>query len=291
LLQQTQHLVLVDRSSQGEGISSLEQWVEEHPAQTHLIRQGTHNLAMAQNAGMRQALRQGADWVLVMNHNSLPAPDMVAEMLESYQEYRAPSAVGILAPSLHTSPSGPAPKYLRRWGSFGFRRTGFGSRAVLDDTMCVLASGSLIRRDMLERVGLMDERMESEEIGRDFCLRVIRCGYRILVVRSAVLQHPLTERRNAAMPRQRSATNRAAERRYHLYRNRLQHWRQHGWAVPSLIVFDVLAMAADLGHILLRETDKRRKLAAAITGMRHARQGSQRTARPFLAAAPALSTR
>lgn len=287
LLEQTSFVVIVDNCSQESTISLLEEWVSRHASRARLIRHAVNNLAMAQNAGIRQALQQGADWVLMMDHDSLPAPDMVAEMIASQQEYRDGLSVGIIAPYLRDTNSCRSPKYLRRWGALGFRRTGFGRRSVLADVMCVIASGSLIRRDVLEKVGLMDEQMCIDDIDRDFCLRVVKSNYRILVVRAAVLQHQLGQCRDHFMLGMRvTTTNHTAERRYYIYRNRLTNWVRHGWAVPSFIVFDALAIAYDLGRILLLEGDKRRKLRAAFTGMGHALRGIRGPNPLFLPGAP-----
>ncbi|MBY0355775.1 MAG: glycosyltransferase [Rickettsiales bacterium] len=274
LLRQAQDVIIVDNCSSEATLRMLEQWVSEHPGRAHLIKHSTNNLAMAQNAGIRLALQRQCDWVLMMDHDSLPSADMVVEMLSSQQEYRDSISVGIIAPYLSDVNSCRTPKYLRRWGSFGFRRTSFGRRAVLDDAMCVIASGSLIRRDLLEKVGLMDEHLCIDDIDRDFCLRSIKSGYRILVVRAAVLKHQLGQCRDHYMLGMRvTTTNHTAQRRYYIYRNRLTNWLRHGWAIPSFVIFDALAITYDLGRIIFLEADKRQKLRAAFTGMGHAIRG------------------
>ena len=274
LLSQTSFIIIVDNCSNEPTLKILEEWVAAHPARARLIRHGINNLAMAQNAGIRQALQLQADWVLIMDHDSLPTEDMVSEMLASQQEYKNAASVGVIAPYLRDVNSCRRPKYLRRRGLLGFSRTGFGCRAVIDDAMCVIASGSLIRRDVLEKIGLMDEQLCIDDIDRDFCLRVIKSGYRILVVRAAVLHHQIGQCRDHFMLGMRvTTTNHSAERRYYIYRNRITNWRRHGWAVPSFMVFDALAIVYDLGRMLLLEDDKRRKIHAAFTGMGHAMRG------------------
>lgn len=274
LLAQVDHLVIVDNGSDAHTISLLEQMEQRHPGRVEVILRSVNNLAAAQNSGIRCALEAGYGWILLMDHDSIPAPRMVESLKSAWRELPQHEQVGIIAPCLTDIHSGRQARYPQAKGKWGIKRVGFGEAAVLDDLLGVIASGSLIPSQIFKSVGLMDEMLCIDYVDKDFCLRIVRAGYRIAAARDAVLHHQLgTCCDHRVFGLRITTTNHCPERCYYIYRNRLKSWGRHGIAVPAFVLYDMLAMGYDLLRIIGFEDRKAAKLKAMGKGVRDALLG------------------
>jgi rhamnosyltransferase len=161
--------------------------VQLHPQMRNL------GIGAAQNAGIRVALAAGADFVLLLDQDSLPSPGMVAELLDVHgQLSRQGQRVGALGP-LRVAADG---------SQAGFARLGIGRYREMfpaaGERWCtcdvLIASGSLMPRAALEGAGLMDEGLFIDKVDIEWCLRAARRGYVIAGVPGARLAHRLGDR-------------------------------------------------------------------------------------------------
>ena len=175
----------------------------------------------------------------------------------------------ITAPYLLDIHSARLPRYPRARGKWRAERVGCAEgEAYLDGVMGVIASGSLIPRATFERVGLMDEDFSVDYIDKDFCLRVVRLGLNIRVVRAAVLYHELGKASDHTFCGVRmTSTNHSPERIYTITRNRVRCWMRHGVALPAFVIYDAAAMLYDIIKIILLEQNKTPKLRAVARGL------------------------
>lgn len=162
-----------------------------------IVRQivNSENLGFARgfNIGLRYALDAGADFVLVLNNDTLVAPDMLEPLVTAAM----PSHVGITAPVIFFA-SDPG----RIWSAGAGRNpwtldlTGNHGRAMslVSNVEREFVSGCamLIKRVVLEQVGLFDERFFMYYEDSDYCLRVRRAGFSIWVVPLAQMWHKVS---------------------------------------------------------------------------------------------------
>lgn len=280
LLAQVDRLTIVDNCSDVATRGIAARLAAAHPDRLEVILRETNNLAAAQNDGIRRALEDGYGWVLLMDDDSLPAPNMVAALRSAWAQAPSPQTIGILAPCLTDRHSGRQPRYPQAAGRLGVRRVGFGEGPILDGLLGVIASGSLIATEVFRAVGLMDEALCIDYVDKDFCLRAVRGGYRIIAVKDAVLNHRLGECRDHRLLGLRvTTTNHSPERCYYIFRNRMRSWAKHGRAVPAFVLYDLLAVGYDLLRIVGFEDQKGRKLRAIWRGLRDAFAGVEGPAR------------
>lgn len=146
------------------------------------------------NLGARAALDDGATHLLFLNDDTTVAPDFLDPLVRALD--RDPS-LGIATPKIYfhgqervlwahgarldpwTGRSVHVGVYRKDEGQFD------GIREVPRVTGCAM----MVRRDFVERVGLLDDRffIYSEEV--DWCLRARRRGYRLAVVPESVIWH------------------------------------------------------------------------------------------------------
>jgi len=147
------------------------------------------------NVGIRRALDQGADLVLLLNSDAVLAPDAVGLLEEALA---AGPTVGIAAPLVvsRAEPGVVASAGIRYSTATGrMRHLGVGSRA--DEmsrerpTRVTAASGCamLVRREVFEAAGLFDERYFFSFEDIEFCGRAARAGWGTWLVPAALAYH------------------------------------------------------------------------------------------------------
>jgi GT2 family glycosyltransferase len=150
------------------------------------------------NVGIRLALDQGADAVLLVNNDAVLDAGCLGALEE---EIEAESDAGMAAPRIffHGTPQRvwQGGGYYRRWKSGPVtpdknRLEPDLPSATLDVTFltgCIV----LIRRDVFEEVGFFSEDFYFYEEDVDFCLRASRAGFRLLYVPRARAWHKIEE--------------------------------------------------------------------------------------------------
>lgn len=147
------------------------------------------------NVGIREALRLGAQRVLLLNSDAVIAPDALGLMEECLD--RQPSA-GIVGPLLLTQTEPPVVEslgisYDRVSGRM--RHPGFGVSAdsvvAADERTVDAVSGSamLVRREVFERVGYFFDDFFFGFEDLDLCLRARAAGLASVVQPAAVVRH------------------------------------------------------------------------------------------------------
>jgi GT2 family glycosyltransferase len=185
---QVGRVIIVDNGSGGRHIGALHTLAEQFPGFVGLIFNPENvGLAAAQNQGIRAALTDGYDWVLLLDDDSMPAATMVPAMLATLQQ-QTDVPVGILAPRILEQNVATVTRYLVvPRGTKRMIRKPVAAGEVADYVATVIASGSMIHRDVFARVGLMRAGFFIDYIDHDFCLRARAAGITIRVVGNAEL--------------------------------------------------------------------------------------------------------
>jgi len=259
--------VLVDNGSGPEVQDRLAARARGDGRLTVIANPGNVGLAAAQNQGLEAALAGGADWILLLDDDSVPGDAMVATMLAAWRDLADRRRVGLLTPRLTDAEGTLRPRLLTARGRFDLARTPLAPGSVVRDGVFAIASGSLVRAAMLRVVGRMDARFFIDYVDVEFSLRLRRAGFEIVGVGDAVLTHRLGEVRTARLlSREKTFSTHDAWRRRLIHRNRVRVWRQHGAVSLGWLAFDVTAALYDAWKVLAWEDDKAAKLAAILRG-------------------------
>ncbi len=170
--------------------------IEERFPDVELIRAGVNlGFAAGCNVGIRRALDQGADWVVLVNNDSTVAPDLVDALTAAAA--RHPDA-GALAGKVYVAE--PPDVIWYAGGSFE-PRVGYSGRVrgsgkpddgSFDEERDVdWGTGALlaVSRGAIDRVGLLDEELFAYLEDVDWCLRIRDAGLRVVFVPSARSWH------------------------------------------------------------------------------------------------------
>jgi len=180
-------------------------------------------IAAAINRGVEAARAAGATHFLLLDQDSLPAPDMVDRLLEAEARALAhdlkPAAVG---PALHDG------EHLLPFVRF---RPLAPPRALAPDAdgCCaadfLISSGMLIRASVFDTVGGMDESLFIDNVDLEWCFRARSAGFSTIGVFAARLAHRVGEGR-VRLPGGIAIARHSPMRLYYMMRNRVRLYRR-----------------------------------------------------------------
>lgn len=188
-------------------------------------------LNLPENRGVGGALSAGLaytttikkhDWTWLLDDDSVPLPDGLQRLLGGFQQLgEATSDIAILAPvAVHQETQLATPGYL--WRN-GLRLPGVeATNQEVFFADIVISSGTLIRKEAIETVGLPRADFFMDFVDHELCLRLRRHGYRIAVVTGCRLSHAIGEpRRINFFGFQKAWSDHAPWREYYMTRNEI----------------------------------------------------------------------
>ena len=186
-------VIVVDNGSSDDSLVHLRSYVAPYPLT--LLETG-HNLGYAggNNVGTRRALELGAGFVLVLNNDTVVAPDLLERLFDAAQ--RNPDA-GVFSARIYYFDE-PEKVWFdgAHWNSAALQLEwpGQGAEArTLDmsdhDTDYACGAALFFRAEVARQIGLLDEAffLVWEEV--DWCFRAREAGWRNLVVPTAKIWH------------------------------------------------------------------------------------------------------
>ena len=150
------------------------------------------------NVGIRLALEQGADWVFVMNEDIVLAADCLENLIAVAEGDRR---IGIVGPMVyhHDEPKviqSAGGGFSRLWEGFhyGQDEPDEGRFRVPHPVQWISGCAILVRRQVIEAVGLIDERFFIYWEETEWCLRAGRSGWQVCHVPDARIWHKGVQR-------------------------------------------------------------------------------------------------
>jgi len=231
VMPQVSTIVVVDN---GGATADIEPIVKTHAAGKYALIRNQRNvgLAAAQNQGIRHALNARQDYVLMLDHDSVPASDMVTRLIGAMESRGTSSQRVAAAGPVFIDMQSRSESRFVQLGPLGSRRVrcrGARLEIVLADIL--ISSGMLISTAVLRDVGMMDDSLFIDHVDTEWCLRARSKGYRMLGVCDARMQHRLGDRPARSVAGRRFFV-RSPARHYFFFRNSLLLYRR---AYPPLV--------------------------------------------------------
>jgi rhamnosyltransferase len=199
-------------------------WSCPFPPNVMLAKQDVNlGLGAAYNVAAEWARSRGTTHLLLLDQDSVPAPGMVAALLQAFKPPGPVAAVGALWRDRRTGEDG---YFIRRkkWGTQRYQPT-TGEIVPVD---FLISSSSVISLDALAKVGPFDETLFIDHVDTDWALRARDKGYQLYGVAAARLDHAFGEAAVTQWPfgRRRRFSLYPPERNYYLLRNSIILWRR-----------------------------------------------------------------
>ena len=191
----------------------------------HLIALGdNYGIAAAQNIGLEWIRQQGCTHVLMLDHDAVAAPDMVALLLGEMRNREAHGErVAAVGPLIHDPRRGAPAPFFRIPKRRILRIEAPDPGEVSARTDFLIAAGVLLPMAALAEVGMMDEALFIDYVDLEWSMRATARGYRLYGHFGTQIDHRLGEEPIRLLGR--SMMNHSPLRHYYLARNAVALWR------------------------------------------------------------------
>lgn len=234
-------VIVVDNGSKGNDAQVLQERFGDY---IHLIRnEQNYGFAEGNNIGMRYALANSQlGYILLLNNDTVVAPEFLSEMVRVADNDRG---IGITGSKIYYYNNPNQLQFV--WGKVDFWRgrviqtpkvlSGKIKRLEMDkgqydhiaEADWVTGCCFLVRRSVLEDIGLLDESYFSYWEETDYCMRAKKAGSRIVYAPKAKVWHKLEQ----------SVKKVTGFARYYMVRNRFRFMRKHAtkWQHRCFLIY------------------------------------------------------
>jgi len=146
-----------------------------------------YGIAYAQNVGIKKALNEKADYILLSDQDTVYPPDFVKKMLECFTEEKV-AAAGPLYLDMTTGLIQPFVKK----GLIGFRKT--YPKSGKHEVLQLIASGTIMKTQYLDDIGLFNSDLFIDWVDLEWCWRAVKKGYKIIGNADVIINHKLGDK-------------------------------------------------------------------------------------------------
>jgi len=198
--------IVVDNASEDNTVSAIRR---AYPECRLIVNPSNLGFAAGCNVGIQSALAEGADFVILINQDSIVDPQIFTCLTEAAIKY--PQA-GILAPKTYfMTKMQTGQERLLYAGSWrgrlplqqklpGIEEADTGEYDTPAKVDYAWGHGMFLRSDMLKEVGLLDEVFFMYYEDLDLCRRAVKAGYEIWYIPKAVMWHDLPDGARTTKP-------------------------------------------------------------------------------------------
>ena len=146
------------------------------------------------NIGIKFALKQKADYILLLNNDTIVESDFLAKLVNAME---SDSGIGLTGSKIMNyndrqkiwSAGGGIKKWSKKTFQYGEGKIDDGSYDEPKEVDFLSGCCLLIRREVIEKIGLLDDDyfMYYEDV--DYCLKAKRAGFKVFYVPQSVIWH------------------------------------------------------------------------------------------------------
>jgi GT2 family glycosyltransferase len=268
-----QEIIVVDNASTDETSSLV---AARYPHVTLLRMAENRGTGGALAAGLAYAaLEKRHDWIWMFDQDSIPGSDALKLIADEAQRFdRESSEIGVLA-TLPVNPNMEVSSTPWLWRNRFVKPPAKLLNGPMLYADMVITSGSMVRREVIEKIGLPRSDFFIDFVDYEYCLRARSHGYKIVVITRAKLQHEVGKARTLRflLGRQHIWSEHCPFREYYYSRNiTYSVW----WLYPSLSAkgFLLLHLIRHAVSVLLMGSEKLDCLIKMVQGFWDGRRAS-----------------
>lgn len=225
-IDKSQKILVVDNNSTDDSVEIIK---KEFPEVKIIQNPQNYGFAKGNNIGIKKALSDGAEYVFILNNDTVLEKNCLKNLLEAVKKYQEYS---IFAPKIyfeknyefHKDRYSDNEKGRVIWYAGGIIdwKNVYGKHRGVDEVDCgqfdkfesteyATGAAMFVKKEVFEKIGLLDEKYFMYYEDTDFCIRAKKAGFKILFVPNAVVYH-----KNAG-----SSSSGSHLQDYYITRNRL----------------------------------------------------------------------
>lgn len=234
-------IIVVDNGSTDDSLS----WLRANHPEVHIIENGANlHWAAGNNEGIKYALQEGFDHILLLNNDIVVAPDMVEKLVAAIEKE---ASTGVVGPKIyyHREPNliwfagGRMVPWQGRIWHIGIREADKGQFDEVINVDYITGCALMVRRELFGKVGLIDTAFAAYGEDVDLCRRAAGAGYGVELVPGATMWHKVS-----------SSYGITSRRKVWLrFRSNLRLYRRYApkWAwfttIPLYLIFEGIRVA------------------------------------------------
>jgi GT2 family glycosyltransferase len=248
-------IILVDNGSSDGTVDAVRAEFDDRV--TLIVNDENLGFAGGNNVGIRYALDRGAEFVLLLNNDTVVDPGLVDHLLRPFS---GSPGVGVTGPKIYYYT--PADQiwfaggqvYLARGTSrhIGIRETDRGQFDTEREVDYVTGCALMARREVLETAGLLDPSYVAYYEDVDFCMRARGAGFQIRYVPGGKVWHKISASTGGQMGR--AKITRKFKSTWKFFRRYARPW--HWLTIPFFFAADVIRIAFLVAGGRIRNTEK-----------------------------------
>ncbi len=185
-------ITVVDNGSKGDDVQILRDRYGNH---VHIVaNDNNYGFSEGNNIGIRASLNQEADYLLLLNNDTVVAPNFLAELVQAAVDH---NDTCIVHPKIYdyTEPgklqfAGGKISYLKgRVYNIGWNEVDVGQHDQVKEGEFATGCAMLIPKDLLAKVGLFDSSYFAYFEDVDLSVRVRKAGYSIIYAPKSKIWH------------------------------------------------------------------------------------------------------
>jgi GT2 family glycosyltransferase len=243
---------------------------QNYPWARFLSLDKNYGFCLANNVALRDVMARGSDYAILLNNDTIAAPDMVSEMIAVIE---SDSRIAAVCPKIYFAHSPDVIWYaggdFSMWTSVtrhrGWKATDRGQFDRQQEITQATGCAMLVRCSTLQDVGLLDEQFRSYAEDLEWSVRFSKKGYKLTFAPKAQLWHLDGATNVKAM-----ASGSEAIRQYYSTRNMILLARKHVQLlqVPTFVSGFIISHVAFYTALRLWRRDFA-ALAAIYRGIAH----------------------
>jgi len=187
-------VILVDNASS----DGTAEYVKGKFPEVNIIA-NSENLRFAggNNVGIKYAMEHNADQVLLLNNDTEVATNFLPELVHAIENDKS---IGIAGPKIYYYDdknviwfAGGKVEFWKGWIShIGIREPDHGQYDFAREVDYITGCCMLVRREVIEKIGKLDESFFIYGEDADWCLRASKAGYKLVYVPSSIIWHKVS---------------------------------------------------------------------------------------------------
>jgi GT2 family glycosyltransferase len=198
---QNKRIILLDNASNDGTLATVRALF---PQVKILELQSNGGYAGNNNLGIQLAMQDGAEWVYVLNEDTVLSPDCISQLVSVGESEPGIGIVGPMVyhydePDIIQSAGGRLDKYYHGW-HLAQNEPDRGQFQSPHPVEWISGCGIMVRRALIEQVGTIDERFFYYVEELEWCVRAREAGWQIVHVPGAKLWHKGVQRNYQPQP-------------------------------------------------------------------------------------------
>jgi rhamnosyltransferase len=267
LYKEFNQIVLVDNGTNLKKQSILHNQVQCYGKALHLIKNNKNlGIATALNQGFQWAIEHGYEYIITLDQDSIPAPEMVNTLIQGLENHPNREKLAALAPMIVEELLPRLSQYMRRRNKFVYEHASSES-GLLRNVTITITSGSLYNLEIWKKLGPFRDDFFIDYVDTEYNLRAIQHGYEMSVQCEARLIHNLGKRQEKKLlGKTLYPTFHSPVRWYYISRNRIAMLKMYALKQPHWFFYETITTIRTFIRVFTLENQRIEKFKAFMYG-------------------------